>query len=447
LWNVYSFFVIYANIDEFDPALEMDRSPPLGGEGLGAGESPSSEFTRANSCRPIEKRSELDRWILSELNRTCDAVVERMDDYDNYGAAQHITAFVDALSNWYVRRSRDRFWSADKRDQSKLDAYWTLYECLITTAKVVAPFVPFIAETLWQNLAVPGLSEAGSASSSPLTPDTRQLTPSLSVHLCDYPTGKGEAVDEALSARMNLVREIASLGRNARNAANLKVRQPLAKVEVVLADSAHQRWLEEHADLIADELNVKAVEFTTHGEQYISYSVVPNFKRLGPRLGKNMPAAKKLLGEIDAVELLNELKETGKTTLKFPDGSSVELDNEDIEVRLTAKEGWAAAQGKGSVVVLATDLTPELVSEGLSRDVVRLIQDRRKDLNCAYTDRIEVGFSTDSKDLRDAIDQFRDYIAQETLAIRIGDTELSGIEPSTTKLQGSNLSVYVRVTQ
>ena len=139
-----------------------------------------------------------------------------------------------------------------------------------------------------------------------------QLTPVESVHLCDYPTGDAAAIDEALSARMNLVREIASLGRNARNAANLKVRQPLAKVEVVLADTAHQPWLEEHAELIAEELNVKAVEFTTHGEQYISYSVVPNFKRLGPRLGKNMPAVKKLLGEIDAGKLLAELKSAAR---------------------------------------------------------------------------------------------------------------------------------------
>jgi isoleucyl-tRNA synthetase len=218
---------------------------------------------------------------------------------------------------------------------------------------------------------------------------------------------------------MNLVREIASLGRNARNAANLKVRQPLAKVEVVLADDSHQKWLEEHAALIAEELNVKEVEFTTHGEQYISYSVVPNFKRLGPRLGKNMPAAKKMLSEIDAGKLLAELKETGKTTLTFADGSTVDLDNEDIEVRLTAKEGWAAAQGKGSVVVLATELTPELVAEGLARDVVRLIQDRRKLSELQFTDRISVYLETASEELRKAIEQFREHVMSETLAANL----------------------------
>jgi isoleucyl-tRNA synthetase len=266
-----------------------------------------------------------------------------------------------------------------------------------------------------------------------------------SVHLCDYPAGDAKVVDEALSARMNLVREISSLGRNARSAASLKVRQPLSKVEVVLADTSHQKWLEQHADLFADELNVKAVEFTTHGEQYISYSVVPNFKRLGPRLGKNMPAAKKLLAEVDAAKLLAELKSTGKTMLEFPDASSVELDNEDIEVRLQAKEGWAAAQGKGCVVVLATELTPELVAEGLARDIVRLIQDQRKDTGCEYTDRIRVGLVTESPTLIGAIKEHRDYIAKETLASEIVEEPLAKVTHNSVKVGGDELAVYVQV--
>jgi isoleucyl-tRNA synthetase len=432
LWNVYSFFVIYANIDGFDPRAEGCRMQDAGGREIDA-----HMLASAKSYRPIGKRSELDRWILSELNRTCAAVVERMDQYDNFGAAQHLKEFVDALSNWYVRRSRDRFWAADKRAPEKLDAYWTLYESLLTTAKLVAPFVPFVAETLWQNLKQGASSEERGGVSGVAE----------SVHLCDYPVGDAAAVDEALSARMNLVREIASLGRNARNVANLKVRQPLAKVEVVLADDSHQKWLEEHAELIADELNVKAVEFTTHGEEYITYSVVPNFKRLGPRLGKNMPATKKLLGEIDAGKLLAELKSSGKVALKLPDGSSIDLDSEDIEVRLTAKEGWAAAQGRGSVVVLATELTPELIAEGLARDVVRLIQDRRKDVGCQYTDRIEVGLVTDSSEFRAAIEKFRDYIGQETLAVKIDDHPLPGVEPVKMKLLDQQLEIYLRVVE
>lgn len=446
LWNVYSFFVIYANIDGFDPAEELTsersnaKSPGPESEALNA-----QLFSQADSYRQIHERGELDRWILSELHATCKAVVERMDAYDNFGAAQRISEFVDALSNWYVRRSRDRFWAAEKRSVPKLDAYWTLYECLITTAKLVAPFVPFVAESLWQNLA--GVFR-GARSEEP--GDEREpgaFGACESVHLCEYPLGDNRVVDEALSARMNLVREIASLGRNARGAASLKVRQPLAKVEVVLADATHQCWLEEHATLIADELNVKNVAFTTHGEEYISYSVVPNFKRLGPRLGKNMPSAKKLLGEIDAPRLLATLKSAGAFALSLPDGSTVELDNDDIEVRLQAKEGWAAAQGKGCVVVLATELTPELVAEGLARDVVRLVQDRRKEIGCNYTDRIELGLVTSSGELRNAIELFREYLAQETLAASIATEPLSGVAPESAKVASDVLDVYVRVTK
>jgi isoleucyl-tRNA synthetase len=432
LWNVYSFFVIYANIDEFDPSSELGELASASGKFANLD---SNIFAAAKSYRPIAERNELDRWILSELNRTIAAVVERMDAYDNFGACGHVTEFVDALSNWYVRRSRDRFWAADKRGVEKLDAYWTLYECLVTTAKLVAPFVPFVAETLWQNLA--GVFQQGAGS--------KEQGVKESVHLCDYPAGDAKVVDEALSARMNLVREISSLGRNARSAASLKVRQPLSKVEVVLADTSHQKWLEQHADLFAEELNVKAVEFTTHGEQYISYSVVPNFKRLGPRLGKNMPAAKKLLAEVDAAKLLAELKSTGKTMLEFPDASSVELDNEDIEVRLQAKEGWAAAQGKGCVVVLATELTPELVAEGLARDIVRLIQDQRKDTGCEYTDRIRVGLVTESPTLIGAIKEHRDYIAKETLASEIVEEPLAKVTHNSVKVGGDELAVYVQV--
>ena len=448
LWNVYSFFVIYANIDEFNPAQEETNAVPA----VGTQNLDSTSFAAAKSYRPIAQRDELDRWILSELNRTCAAVVERMDAYDNFGACQHITAFVDALSNWYVRRSRERFWAADKRGVEKLDAYWTLYEALITTTKLVAPFVPFIAETLWQNLAgifeqgVPA-NEQNTKGPNPLPTSCSSAASAESVHLCDYPIGDATAVDEALSTRMNLVREISSLGRNARGAANLKVRQPLAKVEVVLADTAHQKWLEEHAGLIAEELNVKEVAFTTHGEEYIRYSVVPNFKRLGPRLGKNMPAAKKSLAEIDAAKLLDDLKTTGKATLPLPGADPIELDNEDIEVRLAAKPGWAAAQGKGCVVVLSTELTSELLDEGVANDIVRLIQDRRKDTGCEYTDRIEIGLVTEAADVRRAVEKFRDHILKETLATRLVFEPISEVTAFDGKLGDASLKLFVRVAR
>ena len=305
------------------------------------------------------------------------------------------------MSNWYVRRSRDRFWAADKQDPDKLDAYWTLFECLATTSKMVAPFVPFVAEAIWQNLVSP-FSEASVES----------------VHLCDYPTAHEDGMDRDLSRRMKILREIASLGRSARMDAKLKVRQPLAGVTVVLSDAADQPWLEEHGAILQTELNVKAVQYTADAGDYVSYQVIPNFKRLGPRVGKLMPAVKKALAEADGGAMLAELETDGKVCLSV-DNETIELDSDDIQVRLQAKEGWAAAQGQSSVVILATDLTEELVREGMARDAVRLIQDRRKELDLQFTDRIRLWLETGNRELHQALSENGDYIASETLATEI----------------------------
>jgi isoleucyl-tRNA synthetase len=402
LWNVYSFFTIYANIDGFNPADSSTR-------------------------RPAE--SELDRWIVGELHATVATVIECMDAYDNYGACQAITEFVDALSNWYVRRSRDRFWAKDKQSPEKLDAYWTLYDCLLTLTQLVAPFVPFLAESLWQKLAVAVQGEQ--------VPE--------SVHLCDYPVADQQAIDHALSTQMHLVREITSLGRQARSGAELKVRQPLAKVEVILADTTHQAWLESHAALIAEELNVKAVEFTENAQQYIDYSIVPNFKRLGPKLGKHMPKVKQLLAGLDGGALLAQLKSAGHFALSLGEGESIDLDQEDIEVRLQAKSGWTAAEGRGVVVVLATELTEALIAEGWMRDLVRVIQDQRKEMGCEFTDRIEVGVVTESKELQNAVEQFQAYVARETLTESIGLVRLANVEPNQTQIGDAQAAIYVQV--
>ncbi|MDG2380398.1 MAG: isoleucine--tRNA ligase [Pirellulaceae bacterium] len=398
LWHVYSFFVIYANIDGFDPGErlngQVDQVDP-------------DELVEAQGFQPIAQRAELDRWILSELNKTCTDVTEKMDAYDSFNACASITAFVDALSNWYVRRSRDRFWSSDKESQEKLDAYWTLYECLITTSKIIAPFVPFLAEHLWRNLT------------NVFSDGARE-----SVHLCDFPAANTDAVDEKLSHQMQLAREISSLGRSARMNAKLKVRQPLAKVEVILANDDYLDWLQNHVSLIKTELNVKEVEFTRDAETYISYQIQPNFKRLGPRIGKLMPAVKKLLGDSDGGVLMQELEQHGKITLSC-EGQEIALDNEDIQIRLQAREGWAAAQGTECVVVLSTELSDELLREGLARDVVRLIQDQRKQADCQYTDRIRVEVATESDEVGTAIVENLEYIQNETLASQL-DVVTSG---------------------
>jgi len=425
LWNVYSFFVIYANIDRFAP---VDRLPTAETDRDRERQLGHDELARCEGYRPPATRSELDCWILSELNRTATAVTECMDAYDNYGACQRLIDFVDGLSNWYVRRSRDRFWSGDPRSTSKLDAYFTLYECLLTTTKLIAPFVPHLAESLWQNLARNAFGAEVLES----------------VHLCDFPSGDPRLIDTDLSDRMGLVREITSLGRSARMGAKLKVRQPLARVEVILADGQHRAWLADHAALIQDELNVKQVEFADEAEQYIRYTVVPNFKRLGPRLGRQMPAVKKVLAETDGGTLLKQFEVEGQVTLQLPDGA-VALDADDIEVRLTPRDGWAAAQGDRAVVVLATQLDETLILEGLAREVIRVIQDRRKEIDCQYTDRIDIGIATESEQLRSAIEKFRTIIGSETLAVTIVFKPLEKVEPVELNIAGDSAELYVRV--
>jgi isoleucyl-tRNA synthetase len=443
LWNCYSFFVIYANIDGFDPAEGFK----VQGSGFSKADSASLAacvFATAPTYRPVGTRSELDRWILSELHRTCAAVVERMDAYDNFAACAHITEFVDALSNWYVRRSRDRFWAADKRATEKLDAYWTLYECLVTTAKLIAPFVPFLAETLWQNLA--GVYNQNSPPSQGGARGGFGESVAESVHLCDYPTGDSAAIDIDLSERMKLVRLIASLGRAARTSAQLKVRQPLAKVEVILADTKHQAWLEQHSVVIEEELNVKQVEFSDDPALYVEHDVNPNFKLLGPKLGKLLPKVKKWLSEQSGAELLANIRDNGLIDLVI-DGQPIALTREEVEVRIRPKPGWTAANDRGVVVVLSTELTPDLVAEGTARDVVRLIQDCRKDIGCEYTDRIEVGLATESTELESAIAKHRDFIAQETLAKTLVVKPLDQVEPTSAKVGSDDLTLYVRVVK
>lgn len=418
LWNVYSFFVIYANLDGFDPTERLTGD---------VGELTRSTLARGSGYRPVAERSELDRWLLGELARTVREVTDHMDAYDNYPACRAITEFVDALSNWYVRRSRARFWSDDKQAVDKLDAYWTLYECLLTLSKTIAPFTPFLAEAMWRNLA----GSFGSRATE-------------SVHLCQFPEPHQEDEDPTLSERMHLLRTLASLGRNARMGAKLKVRQPLARVEVVLADTRHQAWLETHDELLKEELNVHAIEYTQHA-QYIEYVVQPNFKRLGPRLGKAMPAVKQTLSQADGAQLLAELDSTGKIQVDAA-GETLTLDAEDVQITIRAKEGWAAADDRslGCAVVLSTELTEDLIREGMANDLVRLINERRKEMNCQYNDRVSVALGIQSPEIAAAVEQFRQEIQQETLAdeLRLDEVPPDAID---VELAGEKVRMAVSV--
>lgn len=391
LWNVFSFFTIYAEIDGFTGP--SDITGPLD-------QLTSNELAQSKTYRPIAQRSELDRWIMSELAATCRDVVERMDRYDSYGACQSLHSLVDALSNWYVRRSRSRYWAADKASPDKLDAYWTLYESMVVITKLIAPFTPFLAESLWQHLAAP-------------LPGVRR-----SVHLCDYPDGSFAQPDAVLNERMALLREIASLGRSARMESKLKVRQPLSRVEVTLAKETHAAWLAEHDDIVREELNVKEIHYTSGASPFVSYSVQPNFRRLGPRVGPLLPKLKQALGAASGAKLMEEMTAAGKIVIEL-DGKTLELDGEDIQVRLAANAGWAAAQGSSCVLALNTELTPALVWEGIAKDAIRLIQDLRKRSDCQFTDRIRVTLRTQSETLVQALAEHRDFICQETLAVEL----------------------------
>ena len=427
LWNVYSFFVIYARIDGFNPGELTDDPGCLDHASLRA----------ARGFRPASDRSELDRWMLSELHATAAAVVEHLDRFDHFAAAGRLHSLVDAVSNWFVRRSRSRFWASGKADggpdacPDKLDAYWTLYECLIEISRLSAPFVPFVTEAIWQNLAVAAFGDRVAES----------------VHLCDYPTGRAELVDEDLARRMAAVRDIASLGRAARASAKLKVRQPLAKVEVILADGADvadTAWLESHAGIVCDELNVKACEVCRDPQRYIDRSVQPDLKKLGPRLGKNVPKVRLAMQKADAAALLADVASTGSVALTLDNGETVSLTRDDLIVRTTAKPGWAAAESDRAVVVISAELTEELIAEGLVREVVHAVQSKRKDLDMEFTDRIELAFATEAAPLKMALERHLGYVATETLATSASFGQLADADQEELAVDGHPLTISIR---
>ncbi len=418
LWNVYRFFVEYGNIDRFDPGKQI--TGPIGN-------ADAMTLSTANSYREVVKRDELDRWIISELNATARSVIERMDAYDNFAACEQLNAFVENLSNWYVRRSRERFWSNDPNGPDKIDAYWTLYECLVTTSRLIAPFVPFVAEAMWRNLT--GVFQ-GRAHES--------------VHLCDYPETNEKLIDRQLMGRMKVLREIASLGRSARAEAKLKVRQPLKSVTVVLKDNTDRGWLDEHDTILRSELNVGAIEYTTDAGDLVTYKVQPNFKRVGPKVGALMPKVKDFLAKADGAVLLQMLKNRGKITLTSG-GATVELDQHDIQVQLLAKPGRAAAQGTFCVVVLDTELTPELIRTGMANDVIRLIQNHRKERNLQFADRIRLALITEDSELAAAMAENREKIMSETLAVELLDQAIDETDPLNCNVADRPLAIHLVV--
>lgn len=398
LYNVYSFFVIYANIDGFSPVESRPRA--------------------------VKDRSPLDQWAVAELQRTVQLVTQRLDEYQTHPAAVALSEFVDGLSNWYVRRSRGRFWRG-AMDADKLDAYWTLYECLTTLSKLMAPFVPFFAEAMYQNLERSQFGEKVKES----------------VHLCDWPAVREDVMDRGLLEEMSLVREIVALGRAARAAEKIKTRQPLGEVELVLVDAAKVRILEGYVDLIREELNVKTVKFVTEGRQFVDYIIKPNFKAIGPKFGALAPKIKQALVGIDGGKARGQLVAAGKFPLAV-DGQTIELTAEEVEIGLQAHAGFAAAQGPDVLVVLKTEMTEDLRLEGLAREFIHHIQNMRKEMDLAYEARIELAVEAPAE-FGAVLMAMVEYIKSETLATKIDLAAGTG-EGKAVDVEGTTVKVWLK---
>lgn len=376
-WNTYAFYVLYADIDDFNPM---------------------------NYKLEYEKLSQMDKWALSKLNTLVKTVDELMTDYKVTESARAIQDFTDELSNWYVRRSRDRFW-ANGMEQDKINAYMTLYTCLVTLSKVCAPFVPFMTEEIYQNLVTNLDKEA---------PE--------SIHLCDFPVANEEYIDAKLEENMETVLQIVTLGRACRNVSGMKNRQVLSKAYV----ESKKKLDENYYYIIKEELNVKELEFVEDASAFVSYNVKPNLKTVGPKFGAILPKINQMLRMGDGTAYVRELKENGKVVLEIGE-AKVELVEEDLLIETTKSEKYISMQEDDMIVVLNIELTSELIEEGFVRELISKIQNLRKDSGFEVQNHIEIYYSGNEK-LAEIIERNKEEIADDTLADKIeageGENEL-----------------------
>ncbi|MEO6889398.1 MAG: isoleucine--tRNA ligase [Ktedonobacteraceae bacterium] len=383
IWNIYWFFVTYANIDSFDPSQHL---------------------------LPVSQRSELDRWIISELQQTIKTVTQGLDTYDSVKPTTAIQEFLDDLSNWYLRRSRERIWKSGL-DSDKIATYLTLYECLTTLITLIAPFMPFTTEALYQNL-VRGVNEQAP----------------LSVHLCDWPQADESLIDEQLTSETHLVMRIVGLGRSAREKAQIKVRQPLNALYVRVPSQAEEEALTRLKGQVLEELNIKRLELMSADSDMLAYTLKPQVKILGPKYG---PLVQKILTTIKSLdahetnEAARVLGDTGRLTLTVDgfDGQKVELNAAEIDMVSTARPGFVTAEERGYIAALETTITPQLREEGLVRDLTHYVQDMRKRAGFNIEDHIRLTLYT-SQELADVLNQHTDTLQAETLA----DTLLVSID-------------------
>ena len=374
LWNTYAFFVLYADIDNFDPTkyeLNYDQLPVM------------------------------DKWLLSRLNTTVQAVDNDLANYKIPEAARSLQEFVDEMSNWYVRRSRERFW-AKGMEQDKINAYMTLYHALVTIAKTAAPMIPFMTEDIYQNLVRSVDKDA---------PE--------SIHLCDFPTVNEAWIDKDLEADMKELLEIVVLGRACRNTANIKNRQPIGTMYV----KAEKKMSEFYTDIIADELNVKEVKFADDVESFISYSFKPQLRTVGPKYGKLLGGIRQALTDINGTAAMNELRTNGVLKLDI-NGNDVELTEEDLLIETAQTEGYVSESDGETSVVLDTNLTPELIEEGFVREIISKIQTMRKEAGFEVMDKIVV-YAHGNDKIQDVMKAHEDEIKSEVLAdeMVLGETD------------------------
>ena len=363
LWNVYSFFVLYAEIDKFNPLEYID----------------------------FKSENVMDKWIMSKLNTLVKDIDDKLDKYDVTNSAIELGEFVDELSNWYVRRNRERFWGSELNDD-KIGAYVTLYKVLTTISKISAPFVPFISEEIYQNLVV-GLDKNAPES----------------VHLCLWPEFDGNLVDEKLEKEMDLTYKIVKLGRSARNSVNIKNRQPLSEMLISVKNMP-----EYYSDIIKDELNVKNVVLGADMKEFVSFEIKPNLPVLGKQYGKLIPRIKQEIAKFNQMDLAVKVQE-GKIEYIEIDDNQIALSKENLLVTMQGKEGFAFA-GEGEMgVVLDTHITEELRVEGIVREVLSKIQNMRKDRGFEVLDRINIYVSNNS-DIEEIIKRFETDIKHDTLA-------------------------------
>ena len=375
LWNTYAFYVLYANIDNFDPTkytLDYDKLPVM------------------------------DKWLLSRLNTLVKTVDDHLANYRIPESARALQQFVDEMSNWYVRRSRERFW-AKGMEHDKINAYMTLYTALVTVVKTAAPLIPFMTEDIYQNLVRSVDKDA---------PE--------SIHLCDYPAVNESWIDKELEDNMEELLDIVVLGRACRNTANIKNRQPLAVMYV----KADKKMDDFYTAIIADELNVKEVKFADDVESFISYSFKPQLRTVGPKYGKLLGGIRQALNDIDGSKAMKELKESGILKLDI-NGSEVTLAEEDLLIETAQSEGYVTETQGNTSVVLDTNLTPELIEEGFVREIISKIQTMRKEAGFEVMDRIKV-YVKDNEKIMEIMKAHQDEIKAEVLADEIVPGEIQG---------------------